>query len=98
MLLEQVPQGMTILTRGFPSPGWGAQTLPLLQEVFPGAQRIDFYATAFLSLGISIELSFLLPTYFLLPRVKSVNIPDLHSLLDVDDRPRHWIGRSECAV
>lgn len=56
-------------------------------------QRIDFFATAFLSLGISFELSFLLPTYFLLPKVQSVNIPDLHALLDVDDELKHWIGR-----
>lgn len=77
----------------FSLPKVGASPLPLLQEVFPGVQRIDFFATAFLSLGISIELSFLLPTYFLLPKVQSVNIPDLRALLDVDDRLKHWVGR-----
>lgn len=54
----------------FPPQGCGVQPLPLPQEVFPGVQRIDFYATAFLSLGISIQSSFLLPTYLILPKVR----------------------------
>lgn len=67
MLLEWVPQGMTILTKDFFSfPWWGARLTSFpCPKRFSGVQRIDFYATAFLSLGMLIELfSFYLLSFF----------------------------------
>lgn len=77
----------------FPPQGGALTPSPAPRGFSWCAENWFFFATAFLSLGISFELSFLLPTYFLLPKVQSVNIPDLHALLDVDDELKHWIGR-----